>query len=132
VRFTDLIAEGRCSSVLPHYGVIDRLAGFAFPDDRRFALIGYANGGNIRSFKTGFSNCFNCRVGLALPYFDRVMFNPTGLREDLWEFLLSDRNDGSVVAEHDRAAAARSLIKCENIGHIITYALSHMSYDLAN
>ncbi len=46
-RGDQLIADARRPPVLPHDGVMDWLAGGTVPDDRRFALVGNANGGDI-------------------------------------------------------------------------------------
>jgi hypothetical protein len=45
------------------------------------------------------------------------VFDPAGLRKDLPEFLLTDRDDRGVVIENDGARAGGALIEREYVRH---------------
>ena len=83
------------AAVLPDDGVVDRLAGFAIPDDGGLALIGDADARRcrrrvspalLRAASRDVSSC-------DLPDFVGVMLDPAGLRKDLPELLLRDGAD---------------------------------------
>ena len=54
---------------------------------------------------------------LGLPDFKRVMFNPTGLWKNLFEFALSGAHALALRIEQNRARACGALIECEDVGH---------------
>ena len=119
---TTLCSEG-CdvrfnACVLPHDGVVNRMASLAIPDKRGFALIGDADRSKVfglqPSLLHGFFNDFRCSP----PDFVRVMLNPARLRKNLLVFFLRDGRDATVAVEHDEASAGSALIDRANIvGH---------------
>ena len=46
-----------------------------------------------------------------------VVLDPSGLRENLPEFLLRDRADRPGMVEHERAGAGRALVEGKYEGH---------------
>lgn len=48
-------------AALPDNSVVDRLTGFAFPDNRRFTLVGNTDSGNLVGTDIGFRQYFNQR-----------------------------------------------------------------------
>ena len=81
--------------VLPDDGVVDRLAGLAIPDDRRFALVGDADGGEVGGFDAGLGERPPDDLDAAGPDLDRIVLDPTGLGEDLLMLLLVDGHDAA-------------------------------------
>ena len=89
--------------VLPHGRVADRLAGLAVPEDRRFALVGNADGGNVAGAELRASERFDRDPDLRRPDLVRVVLDPAGARKDLPEFLLRDGGDVAAPVEVNRA-----------------------------
>src|SRR4029453_11357299 len=91
--------------------VVDRVAGLAIPDDRRFPLIGDADRGNIPRAKVAAAEGFGRDRNLRCPDFAGVVLDPARLRKDLLKLLLADRDNGPVVIEHDGAGAGGPLVQ---------------------
>ena len=95
-----LIAKTCRAPVLPHDRVAYGLAGRAVPHDRRLALIGNADGGDVARGDSGPCDGLGCHADLGCPDFVRVVLDPARLREYLAKLLLRNRLD--------RAAAGRT------------------------
>jgi hypothetical protein len=110
------IARGSGAPVLPHDRVADRLAGDAVPDERRFALVRNADRRDVRRPQARARHRFGRDCELRGPDLVRVVLDPSGLREDLLELLLGNRDDAAAAIEDDRARARRSLVEREDAG----------------
>ncbi|MNE07105.1 hypothetical protein D3C80_997120 [compost metagenome] len=84
----ELFADVRGTATLPDDGVINRFAGFAFPDNRRFTLVGDTNCGNFVGADVGFRQHFDQCGALGRPDLHRVVLYPAWLRINLFEFAL--------------------------------------------
>ena len=107
---------GGAGAALPDDGVGDRPAGRAIPEDRRFALIGDADRGDLlgrkrrpaASARRATASCDDqiasgsCSTS---PGAGRICSN------SCW----ADGHDAAVAAEHDRPAGRRALIQRENV-----------------
>jgi len=69
-------AEISGAAVLPDNRVMDRPAGLAVPDKRRFALVGNADGGNIARRQPGLFNRGACGCGSGGPQIRGLMLDP--------------------------------------------------------
>ena len=88
----EALAEVRGAAVLPDDRVVDRLAGLAVPDDGRLALVGDADGGDVRRRASPrAAERLDGDADLRRPDLLRVVLDPAGLRKDLRELLLRDR-----------------------------------------
>ncbi len=110
------VAQGGRAPVLPDDGVVDRLAGFTIPDQRRFALVGDADSGDIGGAQSGRGDGFLGRAELRRPDIARVVLNPAGLRKYLAEFALRLATNAAVTVEDDGAAGRRALIEGQDEG----------------
>jgi hypothetical protein len=59
-----------------------------------------------------------------LPDLLGVVFDPTGLREDLFVFLLATRDDLSVVVEDDRAGRGGALVDRQDVLRLLVHRYS--------
>ena len=117
------------AAILPHDGIVDRLAVGAVPHERRLALVGDADGRDVARRKAGLGDGFAAGRKHRAPKILRVMLHPAGLWEALRKFLLGHRRYGAIGTEHDRARGGRALVDRENVaGH---EALAHR-YDGAH
>ena len=89
------------ASVLPNDRLVDRLAGRFVPHNRRFALIGDADGRNVCGCQSRLRQHIAAGVQRGLQQVRSLMFNPTGLRIMLGEFLLRAMGDRHVRIEQD-------------------------------
>ena len=69
------------AAVLPDDGVVHRLAGLAVPDDRRLALVGDADGGDVLRPDVRAAERLDRDADLRRPDFLRVVLDPAGPRE---------------------------------------------------
>ena len=97
---TDLLGTG----VLPHNGVIDRVAGVLVPHHGGLALVGDTDGGELVTVDAGLRESLTNDLTHRLPDLDGVVLDPAGTREDLFELLLADRDDLPGVVEDDGAS----------------------------
>ena len=68
----------------------DGFARFTVPDDCSLALVRDANGGNIIMTELCTGKRVGCDANLAGPYFVRIIFDPSRLREKLGKFFLGN------------------------------------------
>ncbi len=101
--------------VLPHDGVVDRLAGGAIPHDGCFALICDADAGQCLGIELGLGQRAATHFDRGRPDLLRIVLDPARLGEDLRQFLLrrGDRTSGHV--EDDGAGAGRALVDGEDV-----------------
>ena len=85
------IANRRGHAALPDDGVGNRLAGGLVPQDRRLALVGDADGGNVSGGETCLADGILRGLQLGRPNCLGVVLNMAGAREDLRELLLRGR-----------------------------------------
>ena len=111
------VAESAVRRSCQTMALCDRLAGLAVPDDRRLALVGDADRGDVPRPDLRAAERFDADADLRRPDFLRVVLDPAGLRKDLCELLLRDRADGAVVIEDDGARTGRALIEREDVRH---------------
>src|SRR5690554_1076021 len=109
--------------VLPHDGIINRRPSVTLPDNRRLALIGNADGRDIRvgdlSLTTG---AFNGDQG-RLPNRLRIVFDPRGLGKDLLEILRNPGADAHLIIDNNRGRTRGTLVNRTNkFGHISSQA----------
>ena len=110
-RMTDAIRP----CVLPDDCVVDRLACAFIPDQCCLPLIGNANGGNIGGVDLRLGQCGTNNFARTLPYFARIMFDPTTLRKDLLVFSLSIGKHSSTVVKEHKACASCAGIDSTNV-----------------
>ena len=101
--------------VLPHDGIGDRLAGFAVPHHRRFALIGDADGRQVFGAQVPLRQSFGNHFAGAAQNFQRVVFDPARARENLLVFLLGQRDHAGCLVKHHEARAGSALIDRANV-----------------
>src|SRR5207247_5961102 len=111
-----LVAEARGPSILPNDGVMERCPSPPIPKHRRFPLIGDTNGHDVAGFQAGVGQRGAGDLELAGPNLTRVMLHPSRLREDLFEFLLSDATDSALVIKDNCAGTGRTLIQSQDDG----------------
>src|SRR5207302_8437600 len=112
-----LVAAGSGAAILPHDGVMYRLARLAVPDDRGFALIRYPDSGDVRGGEASLGEGLLGCVQLRGPDFSRIVLHPAGLGKDLTELLLRQRDDAPTVVEHDGARAGGALVEGQDVFH---------------
>ncbi len=117
-RLLPLVAEARGAAILPHDRVVDRLARAAVPHDRGFALVGDADGRDVRGLHVRLREHLGGDVALGRPDLARVVLDPARLREHLAEFLLRDSDDAAGVVEQDGARARGALVEGKDVSHL--------------
>jgi hypothetical protein len=113
-RLLEAVAEGGGAAVLPDNRVMHRSAGLAVPQERRLALIGNTDGGDVARRQFGCGQCLPRRGELRFPDLDGIVLHPSGLRKDLRELLLRDGANRSVVIEDDGARTGGPLVEGED------------------
>ena len=110
LRFRQRVDDPIGPRVLPDDGVVPGMAGLRVPDDRRLALVGDADGGEILRRDVGVAH--RARDHLVGPRRDlqRIVLDPSGLRQDLLVFELVAGDLVASLVEHHEAGARRSLI----------------------
>ena len=105
----------RGTAVLPHYGIVHRLAGLGVPHNGGLTLVGNAYGCNFGWIDAAFGHDVQHNAGLAFPNFFGVMLHPTGTGEMLGKLLLAYGYGSAVVIKNDGTGTTCSLIECKNI-----------------
>ncbi len=104
--------------VLPDNRVGDGLAGLPVPHHGCFALVGYADGGQIVRPKPRLLHGFRNDLLGALPDFFGIVLHPSRLWEELRVFLLRAGDDPARAIKHDEARAGCALINgADVVGH---------------
>src|SRR3569832_1523808 len=120
-----LRAQRLAPAVLPHDGVMDRLAGLALPQQRGLALVRDAQRADVRGLQAGLGQRRACRGELAAPDLQRVMLDPARLRIDLRQFLLGQRDDAAALIKDDAARTGGALVECEEVRHGVRLYWNH-------
>ena len=110
-----MLADFCGTTALPDNGVIDRLAGFFFPDNSGFTLVRNTDSCNLIGTDIGFRQHFYQRGALGGPDFHWVVFYPTWFWVDLLKFALRHANDIGIVIHYDRAGAGGALVERNDI-----------------
>ena len=111
------------AAVLPDDGVVHRPSGGPFPNRRRLALVGDADGGHLVRFEPGFAQRPLHRCDGGVPDVLEIVLHPARARVMLRELLLADAEDGLVRAEHDGSGRGGALIDGEDGGgHFIFFS----------
>src|SRR5688572_24793727 len=105
-----LASFGR-APVLPDDGGRHGFAARALPQHRGLTLVGEADRGEVLWSRAGLRQRLLDGRELRRPDFPRVMLDPAGLREVLFELALRDGDDVAVVIEQDRAGTGGALIE---------------------
>ena len=108
------VAQAGSAPVLPDDGAVQRLAAGAVPEDRRLALVGDADGGDLCCRNAVVAQHCTGDGKLRLPDFIGIVFDPAGLRVMLGDFLLRDAMSAALTVEQDGAGAGGALVECEN------------------
>ncbi len=108
------LADRRTDAALPDDRVCHRLARDAVPHDRRLALVGDADRGDVCGRQPRLGESLARDSQLRRPDRFGIVLDLAGLRKDLFELLLRDRHDRAVPPEDNRAAGGRSLIEREH------------------
>ncbi|MNI42392.1 hypothetical protein D3C73_966870 [compost metagenome] len=106
-----LVAHWRGAAVLPDDGAGKRAAGGAFPDQRGFALVGDADGGDVGGGGAGIAQRFARHVQLAVPDLAGIVFHPARPWIVLAEFTLADAAHHARAVEYDGSRAGRALVQ---------------------
>jgi hypothetical protein len=110
-----LVAQRRADAALPDDGVGHGPARVAIPEDRRLALVGEADGGQVRGG--------NARPGQGLaghrelrgPDGLGVVLHLSGSGKDLRQLLLGGTHGAAIAAEDDGAAAGGALVEGQDV-----------------
>jgi hypothetical protein len=111
-------ASGGRAAILPDDRVLDRTAGGALPQQRRFALIGDADRCDLRGLDARVAQRTAGRFDLRTPQVGGVVFDPARLRIELRKLGLIEPANRALMVEDDRARARRSLVQRENVGGV--------------
>ncbi len=128
-----LVAKLARTSILPDNGIVQRLAGFAIPDQRRLTLVGDADGGDVGALETGFVQRLLDRPDDRFPDFLRIVLHPTGIREDLPKLLLACPGYLHGLIEDDRARGRGALVNGDNVAaHSFLPEISRAHHNMLN
>ncbi len=103
------------TTALPDNGVLDRFAGFFFPDLRGFTLVRITASCNLIGTDLGFRQHFYQRGALGVPDFHWVVFYPAWFWVELLLFALRHAIDIGIVIHSDRAGAGGALVERNDI-----------------
>ena len=95
--------------------MVDGQRGFAIPDDRRLALVGDADAGDVEPRQVGFGDGLGRHGRLGVPDFRSVVFDPPRPGEELFERLLRRGDHFALVVDDDGSRGRGALIQCEDV-----------------
>ena len=104
---------------------MDRVTGIPIPRNGGFALVGDSDCLYVLGEQSAVLQDFAGHRQLGVPDSIWIVFNPPGLRINLWEFLLRHPYDGTLCVENNGARTCGSLIKGENVRHAWRSVSSH-------
>ena len=99
----ELLTDFGAAAALPDNRVVDRAAGFFFPYDGGFPLIGDADGRNLIMMQISLGECLGHARGLGGEDFHGVMFDPSRLRVMLDELALRGTDHVGIAVENNGA-----------------------------
>ena len=105
------------AAVLPDNRIMDRLAGLGIPDNRGFALVGDADGGNVAGLDPGLGDGLPHRRQNRSPDIAHIMLDPARAGESLRKFLLGRRDRHHPFVKQDRPAGGGALVDGKDMGH---------------
>ena len=112
-----LLASFSGSAILPDDRVVDRLARFPVPYDRRLPLIGDADGRQVARAYARLAQNLDHRAHLRGEDVEGIMLDPTALGVDLLELALPVGDDVAIFAKENGTRAGGSLVERENVRH---------------
>lgn len=114
------------AAILPDDRAMKRAAGGSFPEQRGFALIGQADGGEIGPGEIGFGDGGERGAAGGFPEIGGIVFDPAGLRKMLGELLAGGALSVTLMVEYDGSGGSRALIEREDEfpAHGVTEALA--------
>ena len=95
-RSSQIAAKLCRATILPNNRIVDGVACGAVPNQCRFALIGNTDRSHMVCRGLGLFQRLTRRSDNRSPEVIRVMFDPSRLREVLWEFFLGARHNGHI------------------------------------
>ena len=101
--FDQFPAVFRGAPVLPDDGVAERFSRFAIPQHCGLSLVGDSDTSDFYGGEAGFLDGFTSDIQLRFPDFGRVVLYPAGVGKELFELLLGDRDDFTLLVEDNRA-----------------------------
>ncbi|ERH06017.1 MAG: hypothetical protein J07HN4v3_01627 [Halonotius sp. J07HN4] len=108
--FLDLLDAVGGASILPDECVVYWFAGFGIPDNCCLALVGDADRFELVGIEALFIERLVDYELRVLPDLHRVVFDPAGLRIDLFVFFIGLRYDVSVMVEDHETSTGRPLV----------------------
>ena len=109
------VAEGRGPAALPDDGVVDGIARGAVPDEGGLALVGDADGGDVRGLDAALGKGVRERVYLCAEDVRRVVLHPAGPRVYLRVVVLRERDYLAAAVEHYGAGTCRALVEGDDV-----------------
>ena len=113
----ELGAHGAGAAVLPDDGAGERAAGLALPDQRRLALVGDADRGDVGGGDAGALDGAAAGGGDGGPDVVGVVLDPARVGEVLRELLLGAGDRLHPLVEDDRPARGGALVDGEDVAH---------------
>ena len=111
----ELVAEGRCTAVLPHDGIVHGYAGLGIPHDGGFPLVGNADGGDGLAVDAHLGDGLGNDSRLGRPDFHGVVLYPARLREILGKLHLGHGTDVAFVVEDNGPGGTGSLVQGKDV-----------------
>ena len=113
------------AAILPDDGVANGPTGGALPDQGGLALIGDAEAGDIRGLQPRLGQCPARSAERRRPEGFGIVLDPTGMREDLWKFLLRARDGLERRIEDNGAGGGGALVDDQNVRHGWGHSVCH-------
>ena len=113
--FLKLLAERRGTAALPDDGVGGGLAGGAFPDDRRLALVGDADAFDVGKRHAGLLHDFPHNGDAVMEYLVGVVLHPARLGINLAQLAVSAGGHLAVFINKQSGAARRPFIDSQDV-----------------
>ena len=111
----ELVAVGAGAAALPDDGVVNGLAGVTVPHDGGLALVGDADGRNVRRAGSHLVHSRKCHAQLGGPDLIGVVLHPARFGEILGKLLLCHTAHLAFFIEQDAAVGSGSGIQCHDV-----------------
>ena len=102
-------------SVLPDNCIVNRKPRFFIPHNGRFTLVSNSYTGYVFICQICFCHSFHNNRALRVPYFIRIVLNPSKFRKVLLKVFLRGYYNLSLMIENYGTRTSSSLIKCKYI-----------------